>query len=117
MFNKENTLFRFECDVELAIEDKDYKNFIFPNNTYIYIIDDSKIQRRMMKRQLELIQKDGINIIVLGNGEEEITNIYNYLFESITNNKDAKHIIICDENLDYKINGCAVNQARLFVEN
>ena len=105
-FNKEYTLFRFECDVELAIEDKDYKNFIFPNNTFVYIIDDSKIQRRMMKRQIELIQKDVINIIVLGNGEEEITNIYSYLFESITNNKDAKHIIICDENLDYKINGC-----------
>ena len=59
-----------------------------------------------MKRQIELIQKDGINIIVLGNGEEEIINIYSYLFETITNNKDSKHIIICDENLDYKINGC-----------
>ena len=105
VFNNDHTLFTFSANVELAIESSDYKNFKFPENTFVYIIDDSRIQRRMMKRQLEKIQANDLNIIVLGDGEEEIKNLSKYLIQCINNNPEQKHIIICDENLDYKING------------
>ena len=55
-----------------------------------------------MEKNLKNIQSFNINIITLGKNEDEIKNIYNYLFEKINNYKNSKHIIICDENLDYK---------------
>ena len=78
IFNSDHTLFTFECDVEIDIKSRDYKHFIFPNDTFIYIIDDSKIQRRMLKRHIESIQNKCIQIETLGNGEEEIINIQFY---------------------------------------
>ena len=105
MFNSTHTKFTFKCEIEIAFEIEDYKNFIFPQNTYIYIIDDSKIQRRFMEKYIKNIQSFNINIITLGNNEDEIENLYDYLFKNINDHKNSKHIIICDENLDYKING------------
>lgn len=89
-------------DVELEIETKDVEHFKFPSNTFIYIIDDSSIQRRLLTTQVKQFDVKEDNIFVYGKNEQEIIGLGDMLYEKITKYSEYYHIILCDENLDYK---------------
>ena len=104
-FLPEGTLFTFRCKVETCLSPNDLSGFSFPINAYFYVIDDSKVQRRLLAQQLQQIGIPAINCIVLGKDAEEITSIQETLHQEISDYPDYYYVIICDENLDYTQDG------------
>ena len=102
-FNPDNTIFTYEASIELSIDSEDIVNFKFPDNTIIYIIDDSNIQRRLMNAQVKKFKLPSENIKTYGKGKDEIVGLENILYENIVNFEEYYHIILCDENLDYTL--------------
>jgi alkyl hydroperoxide reductase subunit AhpC len=103
-FESDKTTYTFTCPIELYVASYDVENFIFPNNTIIYLVDDSKIQRKLLHRQIINIGIAKSNCIVIGENASEIIGLYDILYSHIISKKNYYHVIICDENLDYKTN-------------
>ena len=102
-FTKEKTIFTYETIVEIILDNNDITNFKLSDNTFIYIIDDSQIQRRLLNIQMKKFKLNDELIKVYGNGKDEIVGLENILYNNIVNYSNHYHIIICDENLDYKV--------------
>ena len=102
-FNPNNTIFTYEASIELSIDSDKIVNFKFPDNTIIYIIDDSNIQRRLMNVQLKNFKLPPENIKTYGKGKDEIVGLENILYENIVHFEEYYHIILSDENLDYTV--------------
>ena len=102
-FNPDSTIFTYEAPIELSIDSADIVNFKFPDNTFIYIIDDSNVQRRLMNAQVKNLKLAPENIKTYGKGKDEIVGLENILYENIVNFEEYYHIILCDENLDYTV--------------
>jgi len=102
-FNPDSTIFTYEAPIELCIDSEDIVNFTFPDNTFIYIIDDSIIQRRLMNAQVKNLKLPSENIKTYGKGKHEIVGLENILYENIVKFEEYYHIILCDENLDYTV--------------
>tara|TARA_B100000085_G_scaffold275103_1_gene292625 strand:- start:1796 stop:4306 length:2511 start_codon:yes stop_codon:yes gene_type:complete len=102
-FNPDKTIFRYEAPIELSIDSENIVNFKFPDNTIIYIIDDSNIQRRLMNAQLKNFKLPPENIKIYGKSKDEIVGLENILYENIVKFEEYYHIILCDENLDYTV--------------
>ena len=101
-FESDKTTYTFTCPIELYVTSYDVENFIFPNNTIIYLVDDSKIQRKLLHRQITNMGISKSNCIVIGENASEIIGLYDILYSHIINKKNYYHVVICDENLDYK---------------
>ena len=102
-FNPARTIFTYEASIELSIDSEDIVNLKFPDNTFIYIIDDSNIQRRLMNAQVKNFKLSSENIKIYGKGKDEIVGLENILYENIVKFEEYYHIILCDENLDYTV--------------
>ena len=89
--------------IEIVLDNDDITNFKFSDNTFIYIIDDSQIQRRLLNIQMKKFKLNDELIKVYGNGKNEIVGLENILYNNIVKYSNYYHIIICDENLDYKV--------------
>jgi hypothetical protein len=102
-FNPDKTIFTYEASIELSMDSQDIVNLKFPDNTFIYIIDDSNIQRRLMNAQVKNFILSRENIKVYGKGKDEIVGLENILYENIVKFEEYYHIVLCDENLDYTV--------------
>ena len=66
-FTKEKTIFTYETIVEIILDNNDITNFKLSDNTFIYIIDDSQIQRRLLNIQMKKFKLNDELIKVYGN--------------------------------------------------
>ena len=100
-FNETGTTFIFTAPVSTCVTNEDIIDFAFPTNTCFYLIDDSRMQRKMLERSISNIGIPTENIYVKGVDMNEILYLETFLLSKL-NNTEKYHIIICDENLDYK---------------
>jgi hypothetical protein len=100
-FTESKTVFTFKCNITTCATDLDIINFTFPINTQFYIIDDSKMQRKVLHRTINNLGIPDENITIKGSDMNEILSLETLLTSKIVENKKY-NVIICDENLDYK---------------
>tara|TARA_A100001011_G_scaffold394642_2_gene487570 strand:- start:2832 stop:5207 length:2376 start_codon:yes stop_codon:yes gene_type:complete len=100
-FEENQTVFKYNCNIKIINDKEDIINFVFPDNVFFYVIDDSAIQRTIVRAQVSKFKIQEDQILCYGNGREEIVNLEEKLYNNIKKYQDYYHIILCDENLDY----------------
>lgn len=104
-FEESRTVFAFQCPVvpyevtELALS-INYKNFKLPDNIYGIAIDDSKIQRKLLKRFLLYTGISEDRIHVFGSDASEVKGFDNWVCNFIQDHPTDYFLLLVDENLD-----------------
>lgn len=75
-------------------------DFSFPENTWFVAIDDSAVQRKLLKRWLTKSKIPEDRAVVLGSTKEEIAGFVNYIVNLMISNPNDNVVIIADENMD-----------------
>lgn len=101
-FEEDKTTFTYTTTVKPYVTKLDIDEFDFPNNVIFYGIDDSKMQRKQLERIMSSMNIPETNVFIRGDGMNEILSLYTFLYNNITTRPNYYHIIICDENLDYR---------------
>ena len=76
------------------------KEFKLPSNMYAIAIDDSKIQRKLLRRYFSFAGIHEDRIRILGSNTEEIKSFDDWAFTFILEHPDDYILFIVDENLD-----------------
>jgi hypothetical protein len=100
-FNENGTIFSFTTTITTCVTSADITDFTFPTNTCFYLIDDSNMQRKLLERSTSNMGISTENIYIKGANANELLSIGTFLLSKL-NNTEKYHIIICDENLDYR---------------
>jgi hypothetical protein len=87
--------------------------FKFPKSTWGIAIDDSKIQRKLLKRMLTLAGIDETRIIILGETAEEIRTFDDFVIGKVDNYPNDHFLLVVDENLDIDMDDLHVNQTTI----
>jgi hypothetical protein len=98
-------VFEFKCPVSTygvveQFETMEEKNFKIPKHTWGIAVDDSRIQRKVMKQFLKLIGIEKSKRLVLGASSEEIYGFSGQVKKLMLENPKDKFLLIVDENLD-----------------
>lgn len=105
-FESNRTVFSLRCPI-VTFEDSVNKNtsihpsnFKLPDNVWGIAIDDSKIQRKLLDRFLQLagVRKD--RCIIQGENMQEIESFDDFVVDHIEQYPDDYFVLIADENLD-----------------
>jgi len=104
-FEEKRTVFRFRCRADpylLPSEDTSGESHKFqvPEDTFGVVIDDSKIQRKLMAKFLSSLGVKPERRIVLGKDGDEIRNFQDFVVNLVQTNPNSYFLIIVDENLD-----------------
>jgi hypothetical protein len=98
-------VFEFKCPVSTygvveQFEPMEEKNFKIPKHTWGIAVDDSRIQRKVMKQFLKLIGIEKSKRVVLGASSEEIYGFAGQVKKLMLEHPKDKFLLIVDENLD-----------------
>jgi CheY-like chemotaxis protein len=106
VFGTHQTTLSFTCPTTLY-ENAGKKSQIFqtPSNTWGLVMDDSKIQRKLLSNLLEKAGVVESRQIVRGSTAAEILAFDSYLVELVRQNPSDYFLVIVDENLDITQNG------------
>jgi hypothetical protein len=105
-FESSRTVFSLRCPI-VNFEDSVTKstsihpsNFKLPDNVWGIAIDDSKIQRKLLHRFLQLVGVQRDRCIVQGQNMQEIEGFDDFVVDHIEQYPDDYFVLIADENLD-----------------
>lgn len=105
-FNPERTIFNLSLFVHACAGDsEDDADSIDPNwetppGTWGIVIDDSKVQLKLLDRLLDFLGVAQDHRLVLGHTADELLSFNDKVKELVELHKDSKFLIIADENLD-----------------
>jgi signal transduction histidine kinase len=119
-FQDEKTVFSMSCpatsvsraNLEEFVSDKT-PVFKFPKRTWGIAIDDSKIQRKLLKQMLVLAGIDEKRIVILGETADEIRTFDDLVIGKVDNHPNDYFLLVVDENLDIDIDDLHVNQTTI----
>lgn len=100
-FTKNKTIFTFSCPIKICVGEEQIDNFLIPENSMLFFIDDSKIQRKLMEIQIKNMGLSKHDYKIYGESIESTKNFKLDIVNTIKKFPDKYFIIICDENLDY----------------
>jgi len=105
-FEPKRTVFLFSCPAE-TFEDAmklshsgDKVKFHIPPESWGIAIDDSKVQRKLLKRFLKIAGISESRSIVQGETAEEVHNFDDFVIQLIDQHPNDYFLLIVDENLD-----------------
>lgn len=101
-FTQNQTQFTFHCPavpVTQTSSQPDYKNFVVPSHVFGIGVDDSKIQRKLLSRILAHAGVDPSRQILLGESQDDITELESTVMNLMDENPDKKFLVIVDEHL------------------
>ncbi|CAB9497222.1 expressed unknown protein [Seminavis robusta] len=108
-FNPERTIFRLTIPAkpvaEVKVGDGDCSTFAIPQNTWGIVVDDSKVQRKLLGRFLSLIGIQPERQVILGATVEEVHKFHSHVKELMQEHQECKFFVIADENLDFTDGG------------
>jgi hypothetical protein len=112
-FEKELTVFSFQVKVEPIVADNRVcaKDFTVPSNSVGIAVDDSKIQRKLMRRMLLNIGVQANMLFVIGETPAEVMGLKYLILEKLDQHPESRILILVDENLDY--GGTTTEQAKM----
>lgn len=92
-------------DQDILLKDDDIANFCLPSNTFGVSIDDSKVQRKLLAKMLDMcgVRKD--KTLILGETRQEIVAFETTVAKLIRDNPHDLILAIIDENLDVDRDG------------
>lgn len=112
VFKKDCTVFTFSCPATTFDEAMKYtrnsiepSTFQIPRGTWAISIDDSKIQRKLLKRLDLILGVEESRCIVLGETSAEITGFDDFVIQHINAHPNDYFLLIVDENLDFVEDG------------
>lgn len=106
VFEPHRTIFSFSCPADrfeevLMTKSVDPNTFKVPPNTWGIAIDDSKIQRKLLKTFFDYAGVEKSRSIILGGTTNEITGFVDYTAQLIERHPMDYFLLIVDENLDF----------------
>jgi len=107
-FEQDQTLFVVKIPVKIYRPSQDIETFHLPSNVWGIGIDDSKIQRKLLKR---LVVEAGVQEnrqIILGEGSEEILGFVDFVLSLVNSHPCDFFLLLVDENLEME--DCGVSR-------
>jgi len=104
-FRMDQTVFSLRCpavlfDNSLEANSHEVVKFKLPKGVWGIALDDSKMQRKLLKRILMLVGVSEDHVIVQGETGEEIHTFDDFMFDFIGSHPNDMFLLIVDENLD-----------------
>lgn len=100
-FEEERTIFTFRAPIKLHIPPAvGADTFHLPRGVWGIGIDDSKIQRKLLRRFFHHAGLPETHQIILGQTAEEITGFVAFVVDCVTRHPGDRFFIIADENLE-----------------
>ena len=104
-FRQEYTTFTLRCPATVfglsrASSSEINTPFAVPTNTWGIAIDDSKVQRMLLRRFFDSVCIPRKRTMILGATSEDITDFDNFLVRFIEEHPDDYFLVIVDENLE-----------------
>ena len=105
-FNPERTIFKLAIPAKPVAganlrKKQTPAHFTIPKNTWGVVLDDSKVQRKLLGHLLSVLGIHEDRRVVLGETADEVRHFPHEVKSLIANNPDSKFIVIADENLDF----------------
>ena len=102
-FENDATIFSFKCPTEplMPLEKVETHNWTVPPDTIGVAVDDSKIQRKLLKRILGCVGIADEKMRILGESASDIFGFENTILGLLESHPNSKILCIVDENLDY----------------
>ncbi|CAB9496841.1 expressed unknown protein [Seminavis robusta] len=85
--------------------------FRFPKDTWGIALDDSKIQRKLMKRFFHLAGIKESHTLILGETATDISNFDDFMVDFVSNHPDDYFLLVVDENLDVPMEDVSLKHA------
>ena len=120
MFEESKTVFSLTCpakpvsafkrklslnDQDILLKDDDIANFCVPSNTFGVSIDDSKVQRKLLAKMLDMCGVRRDKTLILGESRQEIIAFETTVAKLLRDNPRDWVLAIVDENLDVDRDG------------
>jgi signal transduction histidine kinase len=108
-FKKDETIFTFQCPaLPLLIDNAlpSTQDFAVPEYTWGIVIDDSKIQRKLMARILTHAGVEEDRRHILGGMPSDVSELYTIIKQILEEHPTSKILCMVDENLDYGEMAC-----------
>ena len=100
-FEEARTIFTFQAPVKVyAAPSRDVDTFSLPSGVWGIAIDDSKIQRKLLRRFFVHAGIQENRQIVLGNNKDEISGFVEFVVDFVRRHPDDLIFLIADENLE-----------------
>eukprot|EP00804_Cyclotella_cryptica_P000589 CCRYP_009976-RA/>CCRYP_009976-RA protein AED:0.28 eAED:0.28 QI:429/1/1/1/1/1/3/820/1200 len=99
-FEPEQTVFVFRAPVQLYDTSSEANSFVIPSGVWGIAIDDSKIQRKLLRRFFVHAGIPEHHQIILGQNSEEISSFVEFTVDFVERHPDDLFFVIADENLE-----------------
>ncbi|KAL3796954.1 hypothetical protein HJC23_000707 [Cyclotella cryptica] len=99
-FEPERTVFSFRAPMRPSDTLQEDKTFVIQSGVWAIGIDDSKIQRKLLRRFFINAGVHEHHQIILGRNAEEISNFVQFVVDFVKSHPSDLFFIIADENLD-----------------
>jgi hypothetical protein len=100
LFHPDRTEFVFKAPVKLYDTSSKANKFFIPSGVWGIAIDDSKIQRKLLRRFFIHAGVNEHHQIILGQNSDEISTFVDFTVDFIQRHSDDLFFIIVDENLE-----------------
>lgn len=100
VFEDNQTVFCFRAPAKLHNCSR-VKTFRLPSNVWGVAIDDSKIQRKLLKRMLDHVGIKEEKQVILGANEEEISGFVDFFVDFVRERPEDRIFLLADENLEF----------------
>lgn len=100
-FEEDRTVFEFRAPVKAHdAKANDADAFHLPEGVWGIGIDDSKIQRKLLRRCFLHVGVKEQHQIILGHSAEEIANFVDFVVDFVNRHQGDRYFLIADENLE-----------------
>ena len=104
-FNPERTIFNLSVPALTLLDsdsekDPNHSEWELPPDTWGIVVEDSKVQRKLLERLLALIGIEEDRRVVLGATADEVLHFNDTVRDLVESHKEDRFFIIADENLD-----------------
>jgi hypothetical protein len=104
-FEQDRTLFVVQIPVKIYRPSQDIETFHLPSNVWGIGIDDSKIQRKLLKRLFVHAGVQENRQIILGEGSEEMIGFADFILGLVNSHPCDYFFLLVDENLEIEDSG------------
>jgi len=99
-FEHERTVFELSCPAKEWTTADDVVTFSVPEDTIAIGIDDSRMQRTVLKKIFTALGAVAERTYILGANDEEMLSFTDFVCTTVAANPEHKVIVIADENLE-----------------
>ena len=101
IFEEEHTKFFFQAPIKLGTPlPHDFDNFCLPSDVWGIGIDDSTIQRKLLRVLFEHVGIPASRQVILGQNTEEIIGFVDFVVSFVNSHPTGRFFLIADENFD-----------------